>query len=52
LEGHDEQVVFAAVLGGIWPFSNFMKDLTMGSPTTLVEFMDFVKSHMNAKDTL
>lgn len=29
VDGHEEQVVLAALLGGVWPYSSFMKDLAM-----------------------
>lgn len=35
VDRHDKQVVLLALLGGIWSYSNFMKDLTVNLPSVM-----------------
>ncbi|XP_040990914.1 uncharacterized protein LOC121238137 [Juglans microcarpa x Juglans regia] len=48
----DEKISLATLLGGVWPQSQFMVELTRRTPVTLREFIDQADNFINAKDTL
>lgn len=52
VDRHDEQVVLAALVEGIWPYIDFMKDLEMNTNSALLEFIDLTEKHMKVEDTL
>jgi hypothetical protein len=52
VDRHDEQVVLAALVEGIWPYIDFMKDLEMNPHSALLEFIDLADKNMKVEDTL
>ncbi|KAF5481765.1 hypothetical protein F2P56_002393 [Juglans regia] len=47
----DEKITLAALLGGVWPRSQFMAELARRNPMTLREFMDHAEPFINVEYT-
>lgn len=51
-DNHKEKITQAALLGGIWPLSPFMAEITRRTRMTLCDFMDWANDFFNFEDNL
>ncbi|XP_040999817.1 uncharacterized protein LOC121245946 [Juglans microcarpa x Juglans regia] len=51
-DDQDEKITLAALLGGVWPLSQFMAEIARRTPSMLQEFKDQADNFINVEDTL